>query len=350
MVKQEEIMPENQDKKKQFQYLNVLNVLACFFVLWDHVNGAFFSFEASRTWMASVAIHLLTNPGVPLFAMISGATLLGYREKYSTKIFARKRLSRAVLPFLIWSVLYMLLRIYTGEFTFSISGAITGIFTARFNSIFWFFPPLFGTYLAMPIFSAVSRELRQRVYGYCIIAYFVLAQMIPFLCGKCGIQYDVSLQFQVVSGFMFYVITGYYIHQYGLGKRLRLILYGVGMACFIYNVLDCILLSMAHGEVTRTFTGCFAMAYMPMGIALFTLFRYGKPAIIGWLDRVTAPFRELTFGIYLVQVFVLAIVGQLPFIDVSSKYYIVFGIIPIFLICAGVSFVIKRIPGLRRII
>lgn len=343
-------MLENSDGKRQFQYLNVLNVLACFFVLWDHVNGTFFTYEASRTWMVSVVVHMLTNPGVPLFAMISGATLLGYREKYSTKVFAQKRLSRAVLPFLVWSVLYMLLRIYTGEFTFSVSGAITGIFTARFNSIFWFFPPLFGAYLAMPIFSAVSRELRQRVYGYCIIGYFVLAQVIPFLCGRCGIQYDVSLQFQVVSGFMFYVICGYYIHQYGLCRRVRIILYGLGIACFIYNVLDCILLSTANGEVTRTFTGCFTMAYIPMGIALFTLFRYGRPGIIGKLDRLAAPFRNLTFGIYLIQVAVLFFVAQVSLVDESSIAFILLGEIPVFFICAGFSYVIRKIPGLRRII
>ena len=36
--------------------------------------------------------------------MISGATLIDYRERYTTIEFFKKRISKTLLPFLVWSV------------------------------------------------------------------------------------------------------------------------------------------------------------------------------------------------------------------------------------------------------
>lgn len=47
--------------------------------------------------------------------MISGATLMNYREKYSTKEFLKRRFLRAGVPFLLWSGVMLIYKIAIGE-------------------------------------------------------------------------------------------------------------------------------------------------------------------------------------------------------------------------------------------
>ena len=54
---------------------------------------------------------------VPIFLMLSGATLMNYREKYSTKTFFSKRLSRVVFPWIFWSFVMLTQKVIEGQYT-----------------------------------------------------------------------------------------------------------------------------------------------------------------------------------------------------------------------------------------
>lgn len=54
----------------------------------------------------------LVRPCVPLFVMITGALLLPVKEEMT--LFYKKRISRVLWPFLIWSVVYALFPWITG--------------------------------------------------------------------------------------------------------------------------------------------------------------------------------------------------------------------------------------------
>lgn len=209
-------------------YLDYLNVFACFCVLWNHVAGRFFFFDHGKSWILSVIIHVIVDCGVPIFAMITGATLLDYRERYTTAVFFKKRILKVVIPFLAWELFYMVLEIRKGNFEYSFKGMITGIMENQFVTIFWFFFPLFGAYLAMPVLSSIEKEKRKEVLQYCILAYLILGQILPCVFQKLEIAYNIELQFNIISGFLFYVIVGFYIDNYQTGRRLRHILFLMG--------------------------------------------------------------------------------------------------------------------------
>lgn len=86
-------------------YFDVLNVLACFGVVAMHVNGLTHSFRYSLRWVQALSVDCLFYWAVPVFFMLSGATLLGYRSRYSTRDFLKKRFLRTFVPFLSWSLI-----------------------------------------------------------------------------------------------------------------------------------------------------------------------------------------------------------------------------------------------------
>ena len=105
-------------KNSNYQYeMDVLRVLACFLVVWQHVTECYYilpGFEnVSYSDKAIVSwINSLTPIEVPLFVMISGYLLLPMNTGASE--FFKRRVVRVLLPFIVWCVIYALYYVVEG--------------------------------------------------------------------------------------------------------------------------------------------------------------------------------------------------------------------------------------------
>ena len=68
-------------------YYDLLNIAACVAVIALHHNGLFHIFTGDRVWKECMIAEVGFYWAVPVFLMLSGATLLDYRNKYTTKVF-----------------------------------------------------------------------------------------------------------------------------------------------------------------------------------------------------------------------------------------------------------------------
>ena len=145
-------------------YLSVLNVLACFAVVMLHCsNAAFWNYSNTQTWVTGNLVETLFYFAVPVFFMISGVTLVDYHERYSDKVFLKKRLLKTVVPFLFWSTvayIYWILRYNEGVFYRNPLRIISGMLNSEYIGIYWFFLPLFAIYLAMPIITRIQDKIK----------------------------------------------------------------------------------------------------------------------------------------------------------------------------------------------
>lgn len=128
-------------------YIQILGVIACLAVVAMHVNGCFWQFSYDRYWITANIIECICYFAVPIFFMISGATLLNYRKRYTTAVFFKKRFGKTLVPFLIWSVIsaiwYYIVYHARPE---GIREVVDGILNTRYVDIYWFFPALFSVY------------------------------------------------------------------------------------------------------------------------------------------------------------------------------------------------------------
>lgn len=63
---------------KKKEYLTILSVISAIAVVMLHTNGCFWRFSYERYWFTANIIESVMYFAVPVFFMISGATLLDY--------------------------------------------------------------------------------------------------------------------------------------------------------------------------------------------------------------------------------------------------------------------------------
>lgn len=98
-------------------FADVLNIVCALAVVMLHTSLNVYTPEHTSIWSFSVKLQATCVFAVPVFFMIRGMNLLGYREKYSTKVFFLKRACRVGFTLLLGSVLcYCLFCFYPQSF------------------------------------------------------------------------------------------------------------------------------------------------------------------------------------------------------------------------------------------
>ena len=86
--------------KQRKIYIDMLNIVACFCVICMHCNGIVHNYTDSIEWKQSMVVETIAYWAVPVFFMISGATLMNYDERYDTKTYLKKGFRELVFLFL----------------------------------------------------------------------------------------------------------------------------------------------------------------------------------------------------------------------------------------------------------
>ena len=331
-------------------YISVLNVIACMAVVMMHVNNCGTVFSTDSYWISGIIIEGICNFAVPVFFMISGATLIDYRRRYNTTTFFKKRFLKTVVPFVVWSFLGMAYCIYTKQVVgWSIPRLLLGIVNVEYVNIYWFFIPLFMAYLTIPVLSSI--ENKEKVFCYMILLGAVLEFFLPFWMGLKGIGYNEFLHAPMFSGWIIYLIVGYYIARYDIPSPIRYAIYLGGLAGVLLIVLGTIRVSNAVGYLYGGYKGFINFPVLLYSSAVFLGFRQLEGTKAQQvLVALTKPFVGATFGIYLVHRFFIEIVYRYIPVDVTSLWYRLLGSVAIFVISALVVKVMQRIPILRRIV
>lgn len=322
--------------KHDMYYINVLNVVSSLAVVFLHANGIFWSRPSyGFTWISANIIESFFYFAVPVFFMISGCTLIDFRERCSIPAFFIKRLKKAVIPFLFWSFVAMLFSYFTAktEMDWSCAGIIKGILFTKYMPIYWFFMPLFAIYLAMPVLTNIQNKICVFTYmaGYAMISISLISFIKPF-----GVDYfPSSLITPVSGGLLVYPLLGYIFHKIEVRKRYRVVLYILGLGCAICHCVFTTILSPNGGEICRYFKGYSLLPNVLYAVSVFVFFKYNAELLMGGgvARKIIAFLRPATFGIYLIHVYLLTAV-QSSGISIASIEYRTCGAVVIFFICA----------------
>lgn len=231
-----------QPSSKRVVYLDLLKVIAIFLVLANHCIDNVNPAERAEPWynLWGSFYNTFSRPCVPLFMMVTGILLLPIRMSMGQ--FYRKRITRVLIPFVIWSVLYNLFPWVTGllgcepesihlffkwaDTSQAWSDALTNILMIPVNfSPFaiqmWYVYVLIGIYLYLPIFSAwVERSTKQEqrwVLALWFVSMFVpylRVYLTPNLFGTCS--WNEFGVFYYLSGFSGYLLLGHHLVKYPL--------------------------------------------------------------------------------------------------------------------------------------
>lgn len=222
---------------KRIIWLDFVKFIAISMMIAVHCTDNVTPTERSEAWynLWGSFYGSFMRPAIPLFVMVTGALLLPVKENIST--FYNKRLTRLVIPFIVWSVLYNLFPWITGllglsptiindffawaEPDQSFSGALHNILMIPFNFSMlavqmWYVYLLIGLYLYMPFFSAWVKQASVKEQKIFLTLWFI-SLFIPYLreyltkdlWGTCSWNEFGLLYY--FAGFNGYLLLGYYI-------------------------------------------------------------------------------------------------------------------------------------------
>lgn len=332
-------------------YISLLNVLACIGVVILHTFETGYTSDAN--FLFEVLIRAIAYCAVPVFFMITGATLIDYRERYDTKTFFKKRLLKVIIPLIIWSIIYFIINFFKGKFSIndlSFKFVFEYFFLVKTNPIFWFFVVIIGIYLAIPVISLIPQETRRKAFLYIIIIIFVFNQFLPDLLYHLNLNYNYDLKFPLTySGWISFIFIGYYIDKYEIVKKHRMIIYVLGIIGFLTMVVPTIFISYHKNESCSWFDEYYDAPCVLYSASVFLFFKskINNNQIVTKIMPFFNFVAPTTLGIYVLHI---AIRDFLRYFYTYSYFGMNLVLtLSILTICFIVVKIVQKIPGLRHI-
>lgn len=332
-------------------YISILNVLACIGVVILHTFETGYTSDAN--FVFEVLIRAIAYCAVPVFFMITGATLIDYRERYDTKTFFKKRLLKVIIPLIIWPIIYFIINFFKGKFSIndlSFKFVFEYFFLVKTNPIFWFFVVIIGIYLAIPVISLIPQETRRKAFLYIIIITFVFNQFLPDLLYHLNLNYNYDLKFPLTySGWISFIFIGYYIDKYEIVKKHRVIIYVLGIIGFLTMVVPTIFISYHKNESCSWFDEYYDAPCVLYSASVFLFFKskINNNQIVTKIMPFFNFVAPTTLGIYVLHI---AIRDFLRYFYTYSYFGMNLVLtLSILTICFIVVKIVQKIPGLRHI-
>jgi surface polysaccharide O-acyltransferase-like enzyme len=323
------------------RWVDLIRVVGAFLVVVAHI-----SYQGSGSVLISSYYFVLSRVAVPLFFMVSGYLLLRKEEPYGD--FFRKRALKVFVPFLVWSVIYLLWKREGFDLPFSLKLVVSYILKIvrgpRENHL-WFFYALIGLYLFTPILRVfVARASLRDLYYFCGL-WFVVVPALSFVQEFTPVKIGFELYF--IAGYSGYFMLG---HLLGRFQYIRVHLYGLAFLFLILSIATTVLHTRFNSEY---FVSYLSVNIVLMTVSAFILLR--EIQIGDRLNHFLVPLSRASFGIYLAHVIVLAELEKISFIhswfSAGSSVYMIplLGLLG-FLVSFVIVAVIQKIPILRWIV
>ncbi len=196
-------------QKEFLPWADLIRVVATILVVTVHVSGQLTNVWGKipeSDWFIANIYGGIARICVPLFFMISGYLLLPRSESLGT--FYRKRMPKVVIPFLVWSLIY--LGWYCGNHPGTCTPSLVRnlLFVQGTYYHLWFMYSLIGIYLILPVLRLLVRpEADRKILWYLIVLWLVFQSVLNFADHFAGFKIGISAP--LANGLVGFFILGY---------------------------------------------------------------------------------------------------------------------------------------------
>ncbi len=297
------------------QYLDTLRALATIAVVVIHVDTPVMNMNYARNmdfWWVGLIIDNMVRFAVPLFLVLSGATLL--TKQYSLIDFYKKRMSRVLIPFLFWLPAYWVFRWFMLQAwerprdIYSILQWGADLFVAEgVSKHLWFVYMILLLYLFVPFIAGLLKKASRRNVLIFLISWLVLNGLQlsgVFAVDSFGLIIKKLYSYSLYAG---YLVLGYFLFtstvRFKAEKLLAVLIFVISV---IVASVSTYYLSRQCGKQTLTMMNSFSLNTFLQTVAVFVFFKntYFKNKIVLKIIRTISNY---SFGIYLVHIMVISL-------------------------------------------
>lgn len=347
-------------------HLELLRFLAILFVIFNHTGTHgylyFTTVEGSALYPLFFFLSMLCKLAVPLFWMVSGALLIDRNE--SLKQLYLRRILRMAIVLLLFSFLYYLNSArFNPGFRFSPVYFLTQVYSTKYAPAFWFLYAYLGMLVILPLIRAMAKNLTNREFMYFFAAMLIIRGILPvaeyvYSHGEMTIEPNFLNNF--LSYDMVYFLMGYFLENrifvQKLNYKTALLLIAGGLAAMLVMGFGTQLFlndggSMTDAAAENFYPGLLLVPSAALYYLMRLVFRDKRTDNFG--ARLIVFLGGVSFGVMLLEHFLR--------LELEGVLSAMLGIMPEFIACllwtaliylcgAAITFVLKHIPGLKKIL
>ena len=302
-----------QSEPENLFWIDVLRAVVMFGVVVIHVAADVITEWGAvpKDWWWTAHIYdSLVRGCVPMFVTISGALLLAKTESLGD--FFAKRFQRIAIPFLAWTIFYLLWRKHFREPHLGLEEALRLAASGDVHFHLWFLYVLAGLYLVTPIFRILTANTSERNLFYFLALWFFISSFLPFaenLINKFTHSgFHLKLPVEPAQGFIGYFVLGYFLRKYVPEKFSR-----AAWLVWIASLMICIAGTYLFTRHFQTYQSLFYDNMAPNVVfytaSFFLLIKFAGPLfekrMAPGLQKVILSFSKASFGIYLIHPMIL---------------------------------------------
>lgn len=367
---------------KRIDYLSYIRVAACLAIILLHtVDAAIIMYGDLLTTQARTAslsiVHCMMW-AVPCFVMVTGALLLDKNKSIGIKDVFLKYILRILIALCAFSLIFALFDMLMNRMPFSFNFILTAaknVVTGNGWAHLWYLYLLIGIYLLLIFYKMIAANASSRQLKYLLIVYFIFLSILP-LAKMINIQ--IGFYILVSTIYPFFLFAGYAISsgKIKINKVVCILFALIGIAGMVVStILDGRTPLISAGNLL----GYSSVFVVLLALAVFTGFKYiwGRKSneeeeIIlvaehsdiqpeikgakknGAIKRFVLQLDRCSFGIYLIHMIFIRLVFRYWGLNPYAKeptFLIFAGVaLAIFFVSFGITYLLKMIPGVRKIL
>lgn len=333
--------------KNRKTYLDIIKIVAIIFVIYNHTgNNGFLAFYNTDTnkfvRILELLVSIICKTAVPLFFMCSGALLL--KKELSVKNILQ-RVIRFIIVLIFFSLSYYLYLSIRNNSPIDIKWILTTIYsttTFSYSGSYWFIYSYIAFLLIIPVLSIIAKNINENIIVYLLVLQGIFSGILPIFEYIMKIDH-IALQIPfILSINIIYPIIGYY-YDNNQFKNEKL-LYGLAfISVFTSGLFTWKMIQ--NGNPTESYLSLFGI-YNVLLIYLTLKKCISKIKFSNMIYKAISEIGKCVFGIFLLHGFVFTIIDDYY---ASNCYFdCILKTLIIFVICTCITYVLRRIPVIKK--
>lgn len=356
----------NERKIARYNYIDVLRVVSSFAVIAIHVIMYYIATFKTRStpWTGLMSGKVLTQFAVPVFFMISGATIFSSTREESYGSFIKRRLSKVAIPFVTYSIIYYLFYVFIkGEYELGVYDFVTRFFRMDIQGHFWYMYALIALYFLYPALKKFVQSITKNQLLTVIIVIFVIDSLLPLFNQFIKVILDIekfkisSYSFGKLGVYLNYTLIGYYIHTYvPANKKNGFLAALAGLASVVSMFALTLHTSVKSFDQSWIDRHWAFVVIQAASVVILTKCLYEKKQLRPFPQKLLSTLGALSFSAYLVHMLVLRWVQiyitryflKTNFTTPESAAIILGIFVGSTIICYVWAFIVSKIPIIKK--
>jgi surface polysaccharide O-acyltransferase-like enzyme len=354
VVAQDQSTDPGRGKRPLIYWADLIRVIAIYLVVMIHVSGQLTNVWGKipvAQWIIADVYGGAARVGVPLFFMISGYLLLPRSESLGS--FYGKRMPKIVIPFIVWSAIYISLNCAGQPNLCTQDYLLQYILLKRTYFHLWFLYSLISIYFILPVLRLMIRPEADKKLLWYLIVLWLIFQPVRTLMDQF-LHFSININTPLATGFLPYFVLGYLLGEITLTRARVILAAAVFATGALITIVGTYLLTRNSGQFNGYFYDYVTIGTIPATAAAFALLRQlsDRALTCPGFHSFTRWVASGSFGVYLIHVLVL---WGLDGLHVNTFMGFALWSVPlvatlVFAISFVVVIVLQKIPGIQYIL